>query len=109
VTSITERASFRAADGDIHVAGRIDGTSFVELTSTDRSITIDGTVDGGSVVKLRAAKTVQIGVVGGSGDRMLNGSSQVQVIAGGDITLGSKVDAAARSTSRATTGLSPSS
>lgn len=81
--------------GDIHVEGKIDGGSVVNLTSTAGSITIDGKVDGGSNVTLKAAGDIRIGVVGGDGDKKIDGNSRVSATSGGGITLGNKIDGGA--------------
>ena len=81
--------------GDIHVQGKIDGASNVTLTSTNGSITIDGKIDGGSIARLNAAGDIRIGVVGGDGDKKIDGGSNVTAVSGGTITLGNKIDGCA--------------
>ena len=78
--------------GDIHVQGKIDGGSNVTLTSTSGSITIDGKIDGGSTTRLKAAGDIRIGVVGGDGDKKIDGGSFVTAVSGGTISLGNKID-----------------
>jgi len=78
--------------GDIHVTGNIDNSSLVFLQSTSGNIIIDGKIDGGSRVTLKAKKgNVSIGTTGGIDDKKIDGNSQVQVIAGGSISLGSYI------------------
>jgi len=80
-------------DGDIHITGKIDGCSKVTLVSVHGSIIIDGKVDRGSTANLTAAQVIQIGAEGGdSGEKKIDGSSTVSAHAGGDITVGSKID-----------------
>ena len=79
-------------DGDMHITGKIDGGSNVILVSNHGAITIDGKVDGGSSVSLTAAGNIQIGVVGGDGDKKIDGNSHVDATAGGSILLGNKID-----------------
>ncbi|MBV9028400.1 MAG: hypothetical protein JO311_07245 [Candidatus Eremiobacteraeota bacterium] len=78
--------------GDIHVQGKIDGSSVVTLTSTTGSITIDGKIDNNSKVILNAARDIRIGVVGGDGDKKIDGGSWVSAFSGGSISLGNKID-----------------
>lgn len=78
--------------GDIGVQGKIDGGSVVRLISTDGSITIDGKIDGGSSVNLHAARDIRIGVIGGEGDKKIDGNSIVVAFSGGRISLGGKID-----------------
>jgi hypothetical protein len=79
-------------DDDIHVTGKIDGSSNAVLVSNHGSIVIDGKVDGSSSASLTAAKDISIGVVGGDGDKKIDGSSHVTARAGGQIFLGNKID-----------------
>jgi FAD binding domain len=79
------------ADGDIHVTGKIDGGSYVVLTSNHGSIVIDGKVDGGSHVSLSAAGDIKIGVIGSGEDKKIDGHSHVTARAGGSISLGSRI------------------
>jgi hypothetical protein len=79
-------------DDDIHVTGKIDGGSSATLVSKNGSIVIDGKVDGSSTAKLTAAKDISIGVVGGDGDKKIDGSSHVTASSGGQIFLGNKID-----------------
>lgn len=78
--------------GDIHVLGKIDGGSHVNLTSSGGSITIDGKIDGGSSAILNAAGDIRIGVAGGGGNEKIDGQSMVSAFSGGTITLGNKID-----------------
>ncbi|GEM_PF-3292488 len=87
-TTITQSVA-----GDIHVYGKIDGGSNVNLTSTNGSITIDGKIDGASRVILYAPNgDIHIGLVGAEGDKKIDGSSIVSAFSGGTITLGNKID-----------------
>jgi hypothetical protein len=81
------------ADGDIHLAGKIDGSSTVVFVSNNGSIMIDGKVDGSSKATLTAAGDVRIGLVGGDGDKKIDGSSHVVATSGSAIFLGNKIDA----------------
>jgi hypothetical protein len=79
-------------DGDIHIHGKIEKNCTVVLVSNRGSITIDGKVDDNCNVSLTAAGDIRIGVVGGEGDRKIDGHSHVDATAGGEIVLGDKID-----------------
>ena len=80
-------------DGDIHIAGKIDGGSSATLISNNGAIIIDGKVDGGSTANLTAAKVIRIGFAGNDdGEKKIDGGSHVTVQAGGDISVGHKID-----------------
>ena len=89
-------------NGDILIQGKIDGGSTVTLVSNGGSVTIEGKIDGGSRATLTAANDVRIGVVGGDGDKKIDGGSNVDVNAGGSVSLGNKIDGGA--TARLSTG-----
>jgi hypothetical protein len=98
--------------GDIRVSGKIDGSSFVSLVSTEGSITVDGLIEGGSMVilvsnlgrimirgridgnsnvSLKAGRSVVIGTHVDEDQRKIDGNSQVSVVAGDEISLGSYI------------------
>src|ERR1700693_2883366 len=80
-------------DGDIHITGKIDGNSNATLVSNQGSIIIDGKVDGGSTANLTAARVIRIGWAGNDdGEKKIDGGSNVTVHAGGDISVGHKID-----------------
>jgi|GEM_PF-1959045 len=81
------------ADGDIKLAGKIDGSSRVEFVSNRMSITIDGKIDGDSKVLLTARRDIGIGVgaQGGDEDHKIDGDCSVVAIAGNNIQLGSRI------------------
>ncbi len=67
-------------DGDIHIAGKIDGGSRATLVSNNGAIIIDGKVDGGSTANLTAAKVIRIGFAGNDdGEKKIDGGSHVTV------------------------------
>ena len=92
--SLTDGKSHTVTDdGDIHVTGSIDSKTTVVLTSNSGSIIIDGKVDGGSTATLTAAKAIQIGAAGTDADqKKIDGTSFVSALAGGDISVGNKID-----------------
>jgi hypothetical protein len=87
------------ADGDILVAGKIDGNEFdhgpsrVELVSNRGSVRINGKIDTESKVSLTAKQDIAIGFDTnlGEGDRKIDGNSLVTAIAGGSISVGGKI------------------
>src|SRR2546425_3002960 len=80
-------------DGDIHITGKIDGTSHATLVSTQGSIIIDGKIDGTSTVVLTAAQVIRIGAAGtDAGDKKIDNNSTVTAHAGFDISVGHKID-----------------
>ena len=80
-------------DGDIHITGKIDGGSNATLVSNHGSIIIDGKVDGGSTATLTAAGVIRIGAAGNDdGEKKIDGKSTVIAHAGGDISVGHKID-----------------
>jgi hypothetical protein len=98
---------FHVDEGDIHITGKIDGSSTAILVSTGGSITIDGKVDGGSNVSLTANGPITIGgeaIDGGSTATLLSnrgaitirgkvdGTSRVSLTAAEDIRLDGKID-----------------
>ena len=92
-------------DGDIIIQGKIDGGSAAMLISNAGSVIIQGKIDGGSQANITAAVNVQIGVVGGDGDKKIDGGSNVTVNAGGTISLGNKIDGDSNVTFAAGTGI----
>ena len=78
--------------GSITVDGKIDDHSQVILVSTTGSITVKGKVDNHGQVTLKASGSVMIGTEGGDGDKKIYNGSSVNVVAGGDIVLGGKID-----------------
>jgi len=79
--------------------GNIDGG--VNFSHTDDGdILIEGKIDGGSRATVIAAVDVQIGVVGGDGDKKIDGGSTVDVSTRGTISLGNKIDGGSHVTSR---------
>jgi len=106
-TGTVDHTTFEyTTDGDIHLAGKIDGGSTVKLVSNYGSIVIDGKIDGRSNVNLSAAGDVVIGVVGADGDKKIDGGSAVSVVSGGSVRLGNKIDNGATVVSfRARTGI----
>jgi hypothetical protein len=112
--------------GDMHVSGRIDGSSRVILRSTGGSITVDGRIDGSSIVYLvTSGGSITInGKIDGSSTVILvsttstvtitgkvDGSSNITVQAAGDIAVGTtgggddkKIDGSSSVTLRSTTG-----
>lgn len=80
-------------DDDIHLQGKVDGSSSVSLTSRTGTITIDGKVDGNSNVTLSARGDIRIGTRDGSGDRKIDGRSTVTATSDrGSIQLDGKID-----------------
>src|SRR5260370_25680439 len=75
------------------------------VVSNDSSIVIEGKIDGGSRGTLTAASDVQIGVFGGDGDKKSDGGSDVNVSAGGSISLGNKIDGGSTVLFKAGTGI----
>src|SRR5271166_2263689 len=73
--------------GDILVSGAIEQGSLVVLESTGGSITIVGKIDDSSKVSLRAAGNILIGPRGGTA-KAVDGNSEVDAVAGGDIAVG---------------------
>jgi hypothetical protein len=80
-------------DGDIHITGKIDGGSNATLISKQGSIIIDGKVDGGSIATLTAAGVIRVGAAGNDdGEKKIDNNSTVSAHAGGDISIGHKID-----------------
>jgi hypothetical protein len=75
----------RTEPGNIHVRGKIDGSSHVTLISTGGSIIIDDRIDGGSSVTLQAAGSISI-------RGRVDGGSHVKIQAGGSVSLGDRID-----------------
>ena len=93
-TEIDTGANVQAlADGDVTIAGKVDGGSRVELVSNRMSVTVNGKIDGSSMAFLTAGLDVGIGVgkQGGDEDHKIDGNSSVVAIASRDITLGSRI------------------
>ncbi len=100
LAEIDDGATVRlTADGDITVAGKIDGNEFdhgpsrVEAVSNRGSVTVGGKIDGESKVYLTAGLDVSIGHGAqlGEDDRKIDGDSFVTAIAGRNISLGGKI------------------
>ena len=92
-------------DGDIHVTGSIDSKTTAVLKSNTGSIIIDGKVDGGSIATLTAAKAIRIGAAGSDdGQKKIDGTSMVSALAGGDISVGNKIDQTSHVTMTSTGG-----
>src|ERR1700730_9167223 len=80
-------------DGDIHITGKIDGGSNATLVSNQGSIIIDGKVDGGSTATLTATGVIRVGAAGSdAGEKKIDNNSIVSAHAGGDISVGNKID-----------------
>lgn len=77
--------------GNMTLDGKIDDHSLVVLISTGGSITVTGKIDNHSNVTLKAAGDVMIGTKGGDGDKKIDGSSSVEVVAGANVSLGSYI------------------
>lgn len=82
--------------GPITISGKIDDHSVVVLVCTGAApaspITIQGKIDNHSNVTLKNLNgDVVIGTVGGTEDKKIDGNSNVEVMAGGSITLGSYI------------------
>ncbi len=87
-SSVTANAQF-----DLTLGGKIDDNSIVRFTSKLGSITIGGKIDHDSHVILKAAGNIRIGEAGNDGsERMINGNSRVDAVAGGTIHLFNKID-----------------
>jgi len=78
------------AQGDVHLQGKVDGASRVEVISSVGSALVDGKVDGNSDVSLFAGMDAAIGFASSLGvdDRKVDGNSVVTVLARRDVTVG---------------------
>src|SRR5260370_10590218 len=66
---------------DPHVGRRAARSATTTSRDMPRAHTIDGKIDGGSRVTLKAAGRILIGVVGGGGDKKIDGGSVVDATA----------------------------
>ncbi len=80
-------------DDDIHLEGKIDGRSALNLVSTTGSITIDGKIDGASSASLTAFGDIVIGTEDDPGGSKCDGrSTLVATSSGGIVELKGKID-----------------